>query len=155
VISMGLVKKKTYFNTGVKDNSLTPLWFYNFIVRELGFVDVCKDPNEFNFLTQSLPEKSYCNPPYSTKEPFIRKACEESKKGKIIVMLLPADISTQWFVDAVWKCNASVIFIAGKRLHSKQAVYPSMLLIFNGKKEVYLIHIDQLRQFLRKYLNSD
>jgi len=147
-----LSKRKSYVGKGEKDNSPTPQWFYDFIVRELGFVDVCKDPNEFNFFIHTHPEKSYCNPPFSNKRPFIEKACQEAKKGKLIVMLLPADFSTQWFVDAVWKCNATVVFIAGARLHSKKAIFPSMLLIFNNKREIYLVHINQLKEFLKKYL---
>jgi site-specific DNA-methyltransferase (adenine-specific) len=43
----------------------------------------------------------YCNPPYSRGNiyKFVAKAYSESRKGAIVVMLLPADISTAWFRD--------------------------------------------------------
>lgn len=42
---------------------------------------------------------SYCNPPYSKGkiDKFVKKAYEESLKGAVVVMLLPADISTRWW----------------------------------------------------------
>ena len=147
-----LLSQKFYIGKGEKDESPTPEWFYKFIINELNFVDVCKDPNEFNFFLNELPAKSYCNPPFSEKSRFIYKACRESKKGKLIIMLLPADFSTQWFVNAFWNCKATVVIIAGCRLHSKRALFPSILLIFNNKQEVHIIHCNKLCSFLRKYL---
>ena len=147
--------RKRFVGLSEKDNSPTPTWFYNFIVNELGFIDVCRDPNEFNFMVDPLPEKSYCNPPFSEKSKFVKRACKEAKKGKLVVMLLPADISTQWFVEAHFRCNASVVLVAGGKVHSKRALFPSMLLIFNGRREVHIVHINQLRQFLKNYLLND
>jgi hypothetical protein len=39
----------------------------------------------------------YGNPPYSNPEPYVKKAYVESLKGSIVVLLLPADVSTSWF----------------------------------------------------------
>ena len=144
-------KRKVFIGKREKDNAPTPKWFYDFI-NELGFVDVCIDPNQFDFLKEELPNKAYCNPPFSKKKPFIDKACEEAKKGKLIVMLLPFDPSTKWFIKAHEECKATLVVIEGGRLHSKRAIYPSMLLIFNNRKERYFIHINELTQFLKKYL---
>jgi len=145
-------EKKWSLKTGKHDYASTPKWFYNFIVNELGFVDVCLDPNQFDFFRHELPCRAYCNPPFSRKAPFIDRACEEAKKGKLIVMLLPFDSSTKWFVKAHEECKASIVVIEGARLHSRKAVYPSMLLIFNGRKERHFIHINNLKQFLKEYL---
>jgi len=63
----------------------------------------------------------WCNPPYSrTGGPIIRwvrKALEESAKGIIVVMLLPADTSTDWFsllwdrVECCWRPSIRGYFI--------------------------------------------
>ena len=145
--------RKSYVGKREKDNSKTPSDFYNFIVNELGFVDVCLNPKQFNFFSE-LPEKSYCNPPFSRKSEFIYHACREARKGKVIVMLLPADFSTQWFINAYYNCKASVIIVAGSRIHSKRAIFPSILLIFNNKQEVHIVKYNELKQFLRKYLTN-
>jgi hypothetical protein len=46
---------------------------------------------------------NFINPPYSRKlkEAFIRKALEESKKGKTCVLLLPVSTSTAIFHDVI------------------------------------------------------
>lgn len=51
---------------------------------------------------QSLhPSRVWCNPPYSDIPSWIMKAHEEFERGnaELIVMLLPADTSTDWFHD--------------------------------------------------------
>jgi len=54
-------------------------------------IDWCNPPDFKSFPT------IYCNPPYSNPAPFVEKAYMESLKGAIVVMLLPADVSTSWF----------------------------------------------------------
>jgi phage N-6-adenine-methyltransferase len=54
----------------------------------------------------------WCNPPYSRAggplKKWVAKAKEESAKGLIVCMLLPADVSTDWFsmlwdrIDGCW-----------------------------------------------------
>jgi phage N-6-adenine-methyltransferase len=53
------------------------------------------------------------NPPYSNPEPFIIKAYEESLKGCIVALLLPADTSTKVFHYYTMKAN-EIIFIEGR-----------------------------------------
>jgi phage N-6-adenine-methyltransferase len=57
----------------------------------------------------------YCNPPYSRGniDKFVAKAYSESLKGAIVVMLLPADVSTAWFRDYCMMA-AEWIIIKGK-----------------------------------------
>ena len=51
----------------------------------------------------------WCNPPYSRKGGplmrWVRKAQEESLKGVVVCMLLPADTSTNWF-SVLWNRTA-------------------------------------------------
>ena len=83
--------------------------------------DNCLVKNQFNFLATYLKENDYdylqtdlkamaddmlqpykdctsifMNPPYSNPMPFIKKAWEDSKHFRV-VMLLKADMSTKWF----------------------------------------------------------
>lgn len=60
--------------------------------------------------------RNYINPPYSRKlkEAFVKRAIEESKKGKLCVMLLPVSTSTALFHDYI-KPNAKEIrFVRGR-----------------------------------------
>jgi phage N-6-adenine-methyltransferase len=41
--------------------------------------------------------RCWCNPPYSNPSPWVDKALLESSKSALVVMLLPADASTQWY----------------------------------------------------------
>lgn len=105
-----------------KDNWATPRKFYDDLDAEFHF-DF--DPCPFNS-GEILPEKdglliewgkrNYINPPYSRhlKEAFVRKAVEESRRGKLCVMLLPVSTSTALFHDWI-KPNAKEIrFVRGR-----------------------------------------
>lgn len=54
----------------------------------------------------------WLNPPYSDPTPFVHKAIEQMQHNNQIDLLLPADTSTAWFVDAL-KHAAEVIWITG------------------------------------------
>ena len=59
---------------------------------------------------------SWCNPPYSDPLPFIRKAADENKFGRVgVVMLLPADTSVRWFSEAT-QTASEIRFITNGRL---------------------------------------
>ena len=59
---------------------------------------------------------NFVNPPYSRKlkEQFIAKAVEQSKLGKIIVMLLPVSTSTKVFHDLILPNKKEIRFIRGR-----------------------------------------
>lgn len=110
------------------DNSIMELfedWF-----------DPCplNDNPMFNGLEIEWKDKTYVNPPYSKPLPWINKAIEENKKGKLIVMLLRMDTSTEWF-KRLQENNAKFLWI-NKRLKfntGKPANFHSMLVILNKK----------------------
>lgn len=54
----------------------------------------------------------WLNPPYSSPDPFVKKAIEQMEHGNQIDMLLPADPSTAWFAEAR-RNAAEVIWIEG------------------------------------------
>ncbi|MDP8184380.1 phage N-6-adenine-methyltransferase [Phocoenobacter skyensis] len=108
----------TEFN---KDHYRTPPYFFNWLNLIYEFnVDGCaveenalchtwigSDNYHKDFLTFDLmgfisdymdyPFRFFVNPPYSNIKPFVERAIELMKYGNTVVMLLPADKSTQWY----------------------------------------------------------
>ena len=88
---------------------------------------------------------NFVNPPYSRrlKEAFVNKALEESRKGKVCVLLLPVSTSTALFHDVI-KPNAKKIeFVRGRlkfeqrgsdgKFYSKGCgQHDSMVVVFGG-----------------------
>jgi hypothetical protein len=108
------------------DNWATPYYFYNELNAEFNFdFDPCPyndtDELEFDGLEIEWKDRNFINPPYSDlkktgylKSSFVKKAIEESKKGKLCVMLIPVSTSTKLFHDYI-KPNANEIrFIKGR-----------------------------------------
>lgn len=133
------------------DNWATPQDFYTKLNNEFSF-DF--DPCPLNVMGGVIsPEKdglfiewgkrNYINPPYSRqlKEAFVKKAIEESQKGKLCVMLLPVSTSTALFHDVI-KPNAKEIrFVRGRikflgintkgeYVTNKSPMHDSMIVIF-------------------------
>lgn len=73
----------------------------------------------------------FLNPPYSKGlAKWIRKAYEESKKGKTVVCLVPARVDTRWFHQY---CIHAEIRFPDHRLSfdgKNKAPFPSMAVIF-------------------------
>ncbi len=57
--------------------------------------------------------RNWCNPPYSDIMPWVNKAVNEMSKGKVTVMLIPADTSVKWFKAAFKNCS-ECHFISGR-----------------------------------------
>lgn len=85
----------------------------------------------------------WCNPPYGRETgKWVRKAYEESRSGTTVVLLIPARTDTAYFHDYIYG-KAEIRFVRG-RLHFTDeegnayapAPFPSMLVIYNPKKEV-------------------
>jgi len=85
---------------------------------------------KINALDIEWEDKTYVNPPYSKPLPFVKKAIEENRKGKRIVMLLRMDTSTKWFKE-LQENNAIFLWFNGRlRFNTgKPANFPSMLVI--------------------------
>lgn len=99
-----------------------------------GWFDPCPLNPDYtiNGLDIDWKDKTYVNPPYSKPLPWVDKAISENKKGKLIVMLLRMDTSTEWF-KRLQEAGAKFLWI-NKRLKfrtGKPANFPSMLVILN------------------------
>jgi len=55
----------------------------------------------------------FMNPPYSQKEPWLKRAQVDQAKGKLVVVLLPVDTSTIWFHEHVYG-KADLRFLRGR-----------------------------------------
>lgn len=103
-------------NLDHKDDWATPKEFYDALNAEFHFdYDPCPLSGTEGF-TKEWGQRNYINPPYSRKlkEEFVRKAVEESRRGKLCVMLLPVSTSTALFHDWI-KPNAKEIrFVRGR-----------------------------------------
>lgn len=89
---------------------------------------------------------NFINPPYSRKlkEAFVRKALEESKRGKLCVLLLPVSTSTALFHDVIKPNARSIEFVRGRikfeqldddgvfRAHGC-GQHDSMIVVFDGR----------------------
>jgi len=129
------------------DNWSTPPELYSALYNEFNFdFDPCPLNAEFDGLNIGWGKSNFINPPYSRKlkESFVRKAFEESKKGKICVMLLPVSTSTKIFHEIILP-NCEIRLLRGrvkfKGVNSKGEVvsnkcgmHDSMICIFNKEQ---------------------
>lgn len=122
----------------MKDDWETPKEFLYELQREFGVMyDPCPLNADFDGLGRwKWMKTNFINPPYSRKlkEAFIRKAFEESKKGKTCIMLLPVSTSTKIFHEIIYP-NAEIRFIKGRLKFNNLKTagqMDNMLVIFRG-----------------------
>lgn len=99
------------------DNWATPKELYDKLNAEFNFdFDPCPLHSTFDGLKIDWGKSNYINPPYSRqlKEAFVIKAIEESKKGKICVMLLPVSTSTKLFHKHILPNAKDIRFLEGR-----------------------------------------
>jgi hypothetical protein len=107
---------KTRDGSAPNDHWGTPKWLYDKLDAEFKFnFDPCPMHADFDGLAIEWGSSTYCNPPYNAKDKpkFIKKAYEESLKGKLVVMLIPAAVSTKDFHDIILP-NAEIRFLRGR-----------------------------------------
>jgi phage N-6-adenine-methyltransferase len=133
------------------DNWATPKDFYDKLNSEFNFdFDPCPfNLGEINSEKDGLliewGQSNFVNPPYSRKlkEAFIKKAINESKKGKLCVMLLPVSTSTKIFHEVIIPNASDIRFIKGRikfvgvntkgeYTENKCGMHDSMIIVFNG-----------------------
>lgn len=104
------------------DNWATPSYIYDPLNAEFNFdFDPCPictteiTPDKDGLLME-WGQSNFINPPYSRvlKEAFVKKAIEESKKGKFCVLLLPVSTSTALFHDFIQPNAKEIRFVRGR-----------------------------------------
>jgi phage N-6-adenine-methyltransferase len=135
-----------------KDNWKTPKSLYDKLNTEFNFdFDPCPysegDPI-FDGLSIEWGNHNYINPPYSRKlkELFVKKALEESKKGKLCVLLLPVSTSTALFHEVIQPNATEIRFVRGRisfeGINTKgervgagsKPMHDSMIVVFDNRK---------------------
>ena len=130
------------------DDWETPAYIYDELNKEFNFnFDPCPLSSKIDGLSIDWGERNFINPPYSRvlKEAFVIKAIEESKKGKLCVMLLPVSTSTQLFHRHILPNNTEIRFIEkrikfigintkGEKVSNSCGMHDSMIVIFNEVK---------------------
>lgn len=134
-------------NLDHKDDWATPKDFYEKLNQEFHFdFDPCPFQHNislWNWLDVSWGGCNFVNPPYSQKmkEAFVKKAIEESKQGKICVMLLPVSTSTKLFHEYIlpnkkeirfikWRLKFSWYNTKWEFVDSKCWMHDSMIVVF-------------------------
>jgi site-specific DNA-methyltransferase (adenine-specific) len=137
-------------NLDHKDDWATPKSFYLDLDREFNFdFDPCPfqhDITKWDGLKIEWGQRNFVNPPYSLKlkESFVIKAIEESKKGKLCVLLIPVSTSTKLFHDWILPNQNEIRFVKrrlkfsgvntkGEWVTDKPAMHDSMVVIFDGR----------------------
>lgn len=134
------------------DDWATPAYVYDELNARFDFnFDPCPlmhDIGLWDGLLIEWKERNFINPPYSVKNKtaFILKAIEESKKGKLCVLLLPVSTSTKLFHDHIlanvtepvrfWKSRIKFIGrnSKGEMVSNKSPMHDSMIVVFDGRK---------------------
>ena len=131
------------FNTkglmsSIKQDWTTPKDFYNKLNKEFNFdFDPCPTNPSFDGLKIEWKERNFVNPPYNSQKDWILKAIEESKKGKLSVLLIPARTDTKVFHEYIYG-KYEIRFIKGRLKFGGgkgSAPFPSMLVIIKELKE--------------------
>ena len=135
-------------NLNNHDDWATPKELYKKLddVYKFNF-DPCPLFADFDGLEIEWGGVNFVNPPYSRKlkDAFVKKAIQESRKGKLCVMLLPVSTSTVLFHDYIQPNADEILFLRGRvkfigintfgeRVSSKAGMHDSMIVIFDGRE---------------------
>ncbi len=98
--------------------------------------DPCPVHPDFDGLSVEWGKRNYVNPPYSELARWIKKAYEEARKGKLIVMLIPSRTDTKAFHEYIFG-KAQILYLKGRlkfslRGNETPAPFPNVIAIFYG-----------------------
>ena len=137
--------EKFFNKQGKNDSGRTPEWLKQYVFNKWGeYHDVTPFNPKFNPKTDpdalKIDWKSpvYCNPPYSHYKPFLKKGYDLwKKKGTVSIFLVKTDhLCTKLFEQLSEECELRFFT---RRLkfqgYKHNAPFPSVLIIFDGKKK--------------------
>ncbi len=127
---------------------------FNFNLDAAATKENCLCLNYFTIGNDALKQdwsqygNTFCNPPYGRSiGKFVEKAYNESKKGIIVVMLMPSRTDTKFYHNYIMK-SKEIRFIKGRcrfinrsfpswredgNFKITPAPFPSMIVVFDGK----------------------
>jgi site-specific DNA-methyltransferase (adenine-specific) len=133
-----------YMPKSKSDKWATPPTIYDPLNAEFNFnYDPCPidwKEGDADGLKTDWGTSTFCNPPYSKTADWIKKAYDENKKGKTIVMLINAITDTIAFHKYIYG-NAELRFVKGRIKFIDPAnpekkapsPKPSMIVVFRAK----------------------
>lgn len=149
------MKQRSNNNGSNVDDWETPVHIKDYIIKTYGeYFDPCPIRSSFDGLSIEWGSVNYINPPYSRKlkEAFINKALEESKKGSVCILLIPANTDTKIFHNiivpngVVKLINKRIKFkgvnTKGEYVENKTGQGGSMLVIFGTNEKPSITTID-------------
>lgn len=88
--------------TKLSDQFETDKWIWDMFDLDSWF-DPCPFNNDpvVDGLSVDWKDRTFVNPPYSNPLPWVRKALEENRKGKRVLLLLKFDCTTTWFKELI------------------------------------------------------
>ena len=116
----------------------TPKWLYRVLDNEFDFThDPCPSRRDRwpleNGLCEEWGECNFVNPPYGREiGKWIRKGFEESRKGRLVVFLIPSRTDTSWWHTYIMKAD-EIRFIYGRLKFQgakNSAPFPSCIVVF-------------------------
>ena len=121
-----------YIDKSKTDDWRTPSKIYKKFMN-LGYFDPCPYKSSFDGLVIEWKERNFVNPPYSKLKEWVNKAIEENKKGKEVILLIPARTDTKTF-RTIWEYGADIHFITGrlKFNDANSAPFPSLAIQLTG-----------------------
>ena len=117
----------------------TPRAVYDALDAEFHFNDdPCPYQNEMeDGLARAWGDRTFVNPPYGREiGKWVRQGYNESRRGKLVVMLIPSRTDTQWWHDYVMKAT-EIRFLRGRLKFGEAttgAPFPSAVVIFGQDK---------------------
>ena len=136
---------KVHFSSEKQDWE-TPQNLFDELNKEFNFVlDVCATQENAkcdSYLDEEINGLSvnwgtvncWMNPPYKNCKEWIKKASDESKKGSLVVALIPARTDTKYFHQYIYnQPNVEIRFLKGRLKfsgHKNAAPFPSMIVVF-------------------------
>ena len=124
--------------TSHNDNWKTPTAFKTNLYTEFSFdFDPCPEDPTFDGLNIDWGNCNFVNPPFSQIAKWIQKSYEEYRKGKCVVLLIPARTDTTWWHDYCMKAS-EIRFIRGRLKYEGaryNAPFPSCLVIFKEQEK--------------------
>lgn len=124
--------------SSIRQDWKTPRDFFAGLHGEFKFQhDPCPTEHLVDGLSSDWGSPAFVNPPYSDIAVWVKKAWEESQKGKTVVMLIPSRTDTRWWHEYVMRA-AEIRFVKGRLKFDGQkhnAPFPSAVIVFKRQSE--------------------
>jgi len=122
--------------TSASQHWATPKDLYTVLDKEFHFNDdPCPLHSVIDGLYRDWGSSTFLNPPYGhVITVWLKKAYNESLKGKTIVCLLPSRTDTKWWHDYVMEAQ-EIRFLRGRLKFGdakNSAPFPSVVVVFRG-----------------------